>query len=336
MAGNCYSSHQPHSLSDAAPPLASLFGILTTFALLFLLVWIVFRRHLATFPGMSKKKIFATISVVTLCIGYGINWHLLHGLYKYTKWKYIPDQSPDSLIWHIGGISGHLPTYGNLMSIYIPILLFLLAVLIGRVGKKLLSLPVRRNSKKMALVLYPLVLLGIALAFPILVVIESAITGSGGDSPHITHVVISALALTVSVYALGIALFTKHLAAIFKTTQKKNIILILGAVALGIGGLSASLYYNFSIFYSSFVLVSVISSLIPLCVLVCIGAGKLFRAALQLSAKKQSRKLAYSVYAIATLMLFIVLWSGITYTQTVIGPRHTTWSFMHQQYQSAV
>ena len=313
----CDDSPNQSPFSKTAPLPVSLFGVLTTFILLFLLVWIVFRRHLAALPGISKKKIFTAIGIFALCVGCGVSWHILHDLYQRITPLASEAPATDMLTLSISNPLG--TTYGDLVGICIPVILLLLAVLIGRAGKKVLSLPVRRNSKKMALVLYPLTLLGIALAFPALIIIESTITGSGGYSPHITHVVISALALTVSVYALGIVLCTKHLAAIFKTTQKKNIILILGAVALGIGGLSTPLYYNFNIFYSSFILVSIISSLIPLCILVCIGIRKLCRAALQLPVKKQSLKLAYSIYPLIAFALFAVLWILMAYLRAVFG-----------------
>ena len=314
----CGDSRPSHPLNETAPLPISLFGVLSAFVLLFLLGWVLFRRHLATLPGMSKKKIFVVIGIFALCVGSGISWHILHDLYQY-----IADLTPkayasDTLILNNYILTQNLPTYGDLISICIPAILLLLAVLIGRIGKKLLSLPVQRKSKKMTLALYPLVLIGVALTFPVFIAITSTTTGGNWHSPHITQVVISALALTVSVYALGIVLFTKHLADLFKT-QKKNIILVLGIAALGIGGLSAPLYHNFNMAYSPFVLYSIISSLVPLCVLIFILMRKLFGVLLRLPIKKQSTKIAYGIYPLIAFALFAVSWISMAFLRAVFG-----------------
>ena len=209
-----------------APLPVSLFGVLSFFVLLFLLGWIVFRQYLTAFPGMSKKKIFVVIGIVTLGAGCYISWHVLHGIYQYIAPLVSGTNTGDAIARYLS-----LPTYGSIMGICIPAALLLLIVLIGRIGKKL-SLPAHRKSKKIALVLCSLLLLGIALAF-------------------ILNAAVSSL---VVLYFMGFCL-----------------------------------------------------------IFTCVSVGKLFKVVLQLPAKKQSLKLAYSIYPAVALILFAVLWWGSKY-----------------------
>ena len=171
MPVDCGSPYPPNPFNEAAPLSISLLGVLSAFVLLFLLGWVLFRRHLAALPSMSKKKIFVIIGIFTLCVGYGISWPVLHDLYQYiaplaskvyaadTVELFIPDHIFRDLP----------PTYGDLISICIPTILLLLAVLAGRIGKKLLSPlmrrksgkipPVKKQSRRMAYGMYPIIVL---------------------------------------------------------------------------------------------------------------------------------------------------------------------------------